>query len=328
MKPPRKRLGTTPIAVGPLSLGCVTFGREIDERQSFAILDYTIDAGINLLDTAEAYGGGQSRDGRWRQTGNSDVREVSGEMHSSELILGRWLASRRCRDRIVLQTKVAPPLTRGRILDALDGSLQRLQTDVVDLYLLHAFDPQTPLEETLGAFAAAVGSGKVRHVGCSNFSAEQLDHALDLADKHGLPRLAVAQFNYNLAVRDAERSLLPLCRARGVGVQTYSPLGAGFLTGKYDPATRHLPPGSRFHVLPGHADLYFHDEKFRVVERLRTLSERTNIPAAQLAVAWALNNPAVDTVLIGARNEDHVKSALAALAMPFDSKWRANLEEG
>jgi aryl-alcohol dehydrogenase-like predicted oxidoreductase len=317
----RRRLGRTSIEVGPLSLGCVTFGREIDEPASFAILDAALDAGIELLDTAEAYGGGQSREGRRRALGIEDVREVTGEFHSSELILGRWLADRGCRDRVVVQTKVLPPLDGPRVLEAIDASLRRLRTDSIDLFLFHAPDPRTPIGESLEAVGGAIRAGKVRFAGCSNFDAEQLRAALDLADASGLPRLDVAQFNYNLAVREAEQSLLPLCRARRVGVQTYSPLGAGFLTGKYAPSTGELPAGSRFDVVPGHRDVYFHPEKFAAAQRLRELSMRTGIPVPQAAVAWVLSNEDVDTVLIGARTVDHIASAVGALDIPFDPAW-------
>ena len=298
----RKRLGRTSLDVGRLSLGCVTFGREIDEATSFAILDHATDVGMNLLDTAAVYGGGQS-----------------------ETIVGRWLADRRCRDRVLVQTKLLPPLTGKHVAESLEASLKRLQTDYVDLLLFHAADPQTPIAESLEAIGTAIRAGKVRFAGCSNFSADQLRAALDAADADALPRLDVTQFNYNLAVRDAEEALLPLCRERRVGVQTYSPLGAGFLTGKYDPAARNLPAGSRFDVVPGHRDVYFHVEKFEVARRLRDLAVRTGVPLPQLAVAWVLKNPHVDTVLVGARTRNHIDSAVAALSLDFDPDWEPQL---
>lgn len=298
----RRRLGRTSLDVGWLSLGCVTFGREIDEATSFAILDHATDRGMNLLDTAAVYGGGQS-----------------------EMIVGRWLAERRCRDRVLVQTKLLPPLNGRHIAESLEASLRRLQADHVDLLLFHAPDPQTPIAESLEAIGTAIRAGKVRVAGCSNFSADQLRAALDAADAGALPRLGVTQFNYNLAVRDAEDGLFPLCRERGVGVQTYSPLGAGFLTGKYDPGARDLPAGSRFDVVPGHRDIYFHADKFDVARRLRELALRTGVPLPQLAVAWVLKNPHVDTVLVGARTSDHVDSAVAALSLDFDPDWDRQL---
>jgi len=313
----RRRLGRTPFEVGRLSLGCATFGREIDEAASFGLLDFAIEAGINLLDTSEGYGGGQAREGRRRSLGVEDVREVSGEFHSSELIIGRWLAQRRCRERIILQTKALPPLGRARIGEAIDASLRRLQTHYLDLFLFHAPDPATPLRESLEGLVEPLRAGKIRAAGCSNFSAGQLREAIELSRGDGsLPRLEVTQFNYNLAMRDAEAELLPLCAREGVGVQTYSPLGAGFLTGKYDPVAQSAPAGSRFDVMPGHRDVYFQEEKFRAAQRLREHADRVGVPVAQLAVAWVLGNPAVDTVLIGARTTAHIESALAAESLP------------
>jgi 1-deoxyxylulose-5-phosphate synthase len=294
----RKRLGRTSLDVGRLSLGCVTFGREIDEATSFAILDHATDSGMNLLDTAPVYGGGQS-----------------------ETIVGRWLADRGCRDRVLVQTKLLPPLNGQHVAESLEASLRRLQTDYLDLLLFHAADPQTPIAESLEAIGNAIRAGKVRFAGCSNFSADQLRTAIDAAEVRALPRLDATQFNYNLAVRDAEDALFPLCHERGVGVQTYSPLGAGFLTGKYDPAAPDLPAGSRFDVLPGHRDVYFHADKFKVARRLREFALRTGVPLPQLAVAWVLKNPHVDTVLVGARTLAHVDSAVAALSLDFDRGW-------
>jgi aryl-alcohol dehydrogenase-like predicted oxidoreductase len=164
----------------------------------------------------------------------------------------------------------------------------------------------------------------VRFVGCSNFDAAQLGRALELTNG-GLPRMDVTQCNYNLAVPDAERALMPLCQQQGVGVETYSPLGAGFLTGKYDAATGSLPPRSRFHVAPGHMATYFHAEKFAAVERLQRLSRRVGIPSARLAMAWVLRNEAVDCVLVGARTPDHFSAAVAALDLTFDPQWAAEI---
>ena len=304
----RRILGRTNLDVGRLSLGCVTFGREIGENESFAILDHAVDGcGINLLDTAEAYGGGRS-----------------------EEVVGKWLATRRgARERVHLQTKVTPPLGRRRVLESLEASLRRLQVDAVDVFMLHAFDPATPVWETLEALGEIVRAGKARFVGCSNFTAGQLAAALALADDDDASRgrLDVAQFNYNLVVRGAEETLLPACRRHGVAAQTYSPLGAGFLTGKYAPG-RPVPAASRFDVIPGHQGIYFHEDKFLVAGRLSRLAARVGIPAPRLAAAWVLQNDDVDTVLVGARSRDHVDSAVAALDVRFDADWNEELIHG
>jgi len=316
----RRTLGNTAVEVSRLGLGCVTFGREIDQAASFAVLDRALGAGINLLDTAEAYGGGQSLEGRKARLGTEDVREASTERHSSELILGRWLKERGCRERVVLQTKVTPPLRRERIIESAEASLRRLQTDYVDIFMLHAFDPRTPWAEAQEALDHLVRSGKARTVGCSNFTAEQLASVPAGA-------MAVTQFNYNLAVRDAEASLFDVCRERGIGVETYSPLGAGFLTGKYNTLQRELPSGSRFDLVPGHADVYFHDAKFRVVDRLATLAAHVGIPAARLAMAWVLQRADIDCVLIGARHAEHIENALEATRTKFSPAWNEHLSE-
>ena len=181
-------------------------------------MDRAVAAGITLFDTAEAYAGGQS-----------------------EEIVGRWLAERGARDEIVLTTKVRPPLGRSRVLESAEISLRRLRTDVIDLFLLHSWDPAAPLDETLEGLDALVRQGKARAVGCSNVAAWQLCKALWRQDVRGWSRMEAVQENYNLVVRDIERELLPLCADQQVGVITYSPLGGGFLTGKYRGAARRRP---------------------------------------------------------------------------------------
>lgn len=320
------KLGDTGLEVSRIGLGCVTFGREIDESASYQILDYALAKGINLFDTAEAYGGGQSKAYRERVLGITDVRERTDEWHSSEKILGRWLRGRQCRDRIVLQTKPAPPYARARLLASLEGSLERLQTDVIDLYLFHQFDPSTPLEESLEAMTEAVQAGKVRVAGCSNFSLEQLQRSWELSEKGGLVQLQIVQPVYNILNRDIETQILPYCRKRKISVVPYSPLGAGFLTGKYTPDRTQIPRGSRFDVIPGHADLYFSQGNFKAVEQLRELSVRAQIPMAQLAVGWVLSNPDLASVLVGARTTAHLDNALAALAIEFLPEWRKEID--
>ena len=235
-----------------------------------------------------------------------------------------WL-ERKCRDRVIVQTKVTPPLTANRIKVSIDASLRRLQTDVIDVMMLHAPDAGTPIEESLRALEAARQAGKVRAIGCSNFNAVQLGAALDESNRRALPRFDVTQFNYNLAVRDAEKELFDVCRSNGVSVQTFSPLGAGFLTGKYQKETP-LPSGTRFDVLPAHQNVYFHDEKFEVVERLRALSMKANLPMAQLALAWVLSNPLVGTVIVGARTRQHIDNAFEAARTGFSSESAQQFE--
>ncbi|MEZ4734353.1 MAG: aldo/keto reductase [Caldilineaceae bacterium] len=205
-----RQLGRTDLKVSAIGLGAVTFSREIDETTAFPIMGHALDRGINLIDTAEAYNKG-----------------------GSETAVGVWLKRSGKRDKVVLATKLIPPLTAERIPLAAEDGLRRLQTDVIDLYQIHAFDKNTPLDESLDALGKLVQAGKVRYLGCSNFAAWQLCKALWRADVHGWPRLESVQPNYNLAIRDIEAELLPLCADQQIGVISYSPLGAGFLTGKY-----------------------------------------------------------------------------------------------
>ncbi len=282
------KLGNTELTVSAIGLGCVTFGREIDRDAAFAVADRALERGITLFDTAEAYAAG-----------------------ASETVLGEWIADRGIRDRIVLATKVAGKLTRQRIVSSAEESLQRLRTEQIDLFQLHSWDDETPLEETLSALTELIEQGKVRFVGCSNWTASQLRGALTLAEQSGFARLDSVQPPYNLVQREIEADLLALCADRQVGVISYSPLAAGFLTGKYR-RDGEVPAGTRFDVIPGHQPIYFTDHGFDVLERLTTVAEETGHSPIQLALAWVLNRPHVTTVLIGARSPAHVDQAFAA----------------
>jgi aryl-alcohol dehydrogenase-like predicted oxidoreductase len=243
-----------------------------------------------------------------------DVREASGEMHSSEKIIGRWLRATGAREQVVLQTKTLAH-RRMDVAAALEASLERMQTDRIDLYLLHRFNEEVPLEETMEPVGAGIRSGVVGAAGCSNLSAGQLRRALGTP---AIPRFEVTQPMYSLVGREIEAEFLPLCRAENVGVVGYSPLGAGFLTGKYEGG---IPAGSRFDVIPGHVGVFFSDRNFEIVRKLRALAERVGVPMVKLAMAWALRNPDLTAVLIGARSVEHVASALEALDMAADPEW-------
>jgi 1-deoxyxylulose-5-phosphate synthase len=317
----QRTLGKSAIRASRIGLGCTTFGREIPEAAAFRIMDYAVEQGITLFDTAEAYGGGQAREYRRNLLGVHDAREVSDEMHSSEKIIGRWLRATGMRNRITLLTKVTANFTRQHVRAALHASLDRLQTDFVDLYLYHSYDSDTPVEESVAAMDGALSSGLVRAGGCSNYSGAQLEAALRLKRV-----FEVIESNYSLVARDIQRDVLPAARRHSIGVLTYSPLAAGFLLGKYTPDRTAFPKGTRFDIIPGHADLYFNERNFRWVGLLREMSERAGIPAARLAVAWVLQNDAVDVVLVGARSTVHLDNALAAMAQPFAAEWIAETE--
>ena len=286
-----------------IGLGCVTFGREIDESQSFAIMDYAAEHGISVFDTAEAYAGG-----------------------TSETIIGNWLRSRGMAGKITVITKVFKKLTKERIKEALSQSQERLGLDVIDGYLLHFFDETTPLEESLEGLTIAADSGSIRVAGCSNYSAEQLNRALDLSEKKGLIRFGLVQPIYNLTARDIEQDMLWDAAERRVEVVTFSPLGAGFLCGKYSASRETIPKGSRFDVIPGHVDIYFKPENFRIVEKLREKSEATGLSMSRLAMGWVMGNPLVSSVLVGARSVEQVAAAVEALNNPLPPDLRAEMD--
>ena len=293
-----RQLGNSELSVSSIGLGSVTFGREIDAETSFSILDYAMDRGINLIDTAEVYSAG-----------------------GSETVLGQWLAHNGNRQKAVLATKIAPPLGRERVLQFADDSLRRLQTDVIDLYQLHAYDPGTPFEETLDALNTLVEQGKVRYVGSSNFASWQLCKALWIADVNGWAPMVSVQPNYNVAIRDIEAEVLPFCADQNIGVISYSPLGAGFLTGKYT-KTWTAPKGTRFDVMPDHWDIYENDTSMRRMEGLREVSADTGISMVQLALAWAIGQPGITSVLIGCRSKSHVDQAFQAEEMGLSQELR------
>lgn len=296
-----RQLGKSNLQVSSIGLGCVTFGREIDEATSYEVMDHALAKGINLFDTAEVYANG-----------------------ASETAVGNWLKSRNARDKIILATKVAGSLSPERILSSVEASLERLQTDIIDLFQLHHWDKNVPLDETLSALDDLVTQGKVAHVGCSNYTAVQLQQAVARQTSQGWASMVSVQPNYNLVVRDIEQEMLPFCAAQNIGVISYSPLGAGFLTGKYRQGGS-IPEGTRFDIIPGHQDIYFSDSNFRIVEGLRQEAAAQGTTMIELALAWVINQPGITSVLIGARTLAHIDQAFAAGSRPMSSKLQATL---
>ena len=295
-------LGDTDLRVSSIGMGCVTFAREIDRRASFEVLDRALERGITLFDTAEAYAQG-----------------------ASETVLGAWLADRGVRDEIVLATKISGTLTKDRVITSTEESLRRLQVDRIDLLQLHVWDEVTPLEETLEALDTLVRQGKVRYVGCSNWEADQLREALRITSARGFARIESVQPPYNLVQREIELDLLPLCIDKQIGIIAYSPLGAGFLTGKYRRGGE-VPKGTRFEIIPGHQPIYFTDDGFAIMERLRSIAEESDRSMAQLALAWVMKRPGVSSVLIGARNPAQVDQAFEAEQAGLDAGLRERLD--
>lgn len=323
------RVGTTPlgrtgIEVSEIGLGCGNWGREIDEDTSNRLMDYAVERGITLFDTGEAYGGGESYETRRRVYGTDDVREASLEKGSSERIIGTWMRGNGCRGEVTVMSKFNSGASAENIPRALAGSLARLDTDFVDIYLLHNPDPDVPVAETVEALSAEVDAGRVGVMGCSNHSAAQVRQALEASDAGGHRRYGVLQTPYSLAWPDTEREALPLCETEGIGVTAFSPLGAGFLTGKYTP-DRNFPDGSRYHIMPAHADIYFTDHNFALLGKLAARARELDVPRVRLAMAWVMAHPAVSTVLVGARTTSQIDNAIEARAMGMDPDLRAEL---
>ncbi|MEC5387544.1 aldo/keto reductase [Uliginosibacterium sp. H3] len=315
-----QRFGNTGLEVSRLTLGTMTFGFQTDEEVSRLILDKAAHAGINFLDTADVYplGGGLANVGR------------------TEEIVGRWLKGRRS-DFIVATKgngKVGPRLwdqgnSRKHLLDAIDKSLARLGTDYVDLYQLHADDPDTPLEETASALDTIVRSGRARYVGVSNFLAYRLSRLLGRADALKLARPISVQPRYSLLFREIERELLPLAQEEGLGVIPYNPLAGGLLTGKHKPGSAPTP-GSRFTLgaaAERYQDRYWHDREFATVEQLKQITDKAGVSLITTSVAWVLANPAISTVLLGASTPEQLDATLVATEFKLDAELKKQLDD-
>ena len=322
MSIPTTRLGRTGLTVSRLALGTMTFGLQTDEDTSHRILDKATEAGVNLLDTADVYplGGGQATAGR------------------TEEIVGRWLkAQAGRRDQVVLATKavgqVGPQAwdqgaSRKHLLDAIDQSLRRLQTDHVDLYQLHSDDASTPLDETLEALDVIVRSGRARYIGVSNFLAYRLAKALGRAELLRTAKFVSVQPRYSLLFREIERELLPLAAEEGLGVIPYNPLAGGLLTGKHRAGSAPTP-GTRFTLgsaATRYQERYWNERAFSTVEQLGRLAAQAGVPLATLSVAWVLANPLVTAPLLGASRPEQLDDTLAAAQYLLAPDLKARLD--
>ena len=295
-------LGLTDLNVSPLCLGSMQFGWTADEAMSQRVLSAAYEAGINFIDTANIYS-------RWADGNPGGV---------AEQIVGRWMKQNNIpRDKIVLATKVrgnmgAGPedegLSRSHILQAVENSLRRLQTDHIDLYQAHWPDEKTSIEETLRAFEELVRQGKVRILGASNYSAWELMQALWSSDRNSLPRYDSLQPHYNLVHRDEfERELAAVCRTYHLGVLPYSPLAGGFLTGKY---RRNLVPNT---ARAGGAKRYFSERNWVLLEQMDALAKEKQASVSQIALAWLLADPLITCPIIGANSIEQLKDNLGAV---------------
>jgi aryl-alcohol dehydrogenase (NADP+) len=298
----------------------MTFGLQCDEPTSVAILDRAADGGIDFLDSSDAYPLG----------GDLPTRGATEE------ILGRWLRGK--RDRFIVATKCFAPTgpapfdagnSRKHILDAVDASLRRLQTDYIDLYQLHGYDRETPIDETLGALDDLVHQGKVRYIGCSNFLTYQLVRAVGRTETLRLARLDCVQPRYSLLFRQIEREMLPYCSEEGIGIIPYNPIAGGLLSGKHSRADP-PPESSRFTL--GNAgrmyqERYWHDHEFDTVEALRELAKEAGVNLVTLSVAWVMANQAVTAPIIGASSPGQLDHSLAAAEYPIDADLKSKLDE-
>jgi aryl-alcohol dehydrogenase-like predicted oxidoreductase len=308
-----RRIGDSDLTVSEISLGSwLTYGGGVGDAEARACVDAAFDAGINFIDTANVYAAG-----------------------AAEGFLGHVLAARP-RDSYVLATKLYFPmddsgenkgLSRAQVLKQIDASLERLQTDHVDLYQCHRYDSETPLEETMEALNDVVTSGKARYIGFSEWTAPQIQASLDLSREHGWARFVSSQPQYSLLWREPEREVIPLCRANGISQIVWSPLAQGALTGKYRPGAA-PPEGSRAtsermgHQM-GHL---LDDDVLERVQRLVPVAERLGITMAQLALGWVLREENVASAIVGASRPEQVRENASASGIELDAATLAELD--
>jgi len=310
-----RELGKSGLKVSVVTLGGNVFGWTADEAASFKVLDAFLAAGGNFIDTADVYS-------KW-VPGHS-----GGE---SETIVGRWVASRRNRSQVLIATKVGAEmgsgtkgLSRAYIVREVEDSLRRLQTDHIDLYQSHVDDPDTPMEETLGAYADLIKQGKVRAIGASNFTAERLAQALAVSAQHGFPRYQSLQPLYNLFERAGyESALEPLCLKEHIGVIGYSSLGSGFLTGKYrsEADLGKSPRGQ------GVQKRYFNDRGFRILAALDEVAKRYASTPGAVALAWLIARPSVTSPIASATNTEQLNELVAATRLVLDPEAIERLDQ-
>lgn len=301
-----RHLGNSGLVVSELGLGTNAFGKRCDEETSIAIIEHAIDQGITFIDTANIYAG-----------------------TLSERIIGKALQG--MRNNVVLTTKAGLPTGQGpydkgssrrHLMKELEQSLTRLQTDYVDLYQIHTFDPQTPLEETLRCLEDMITSGKVRYIGCSNYRAWELMKALGISERLGITKYISHQSSYSLADRTPEREMIPLCLDQGLGVIPYFPLAGGILTGKYIAET---PDGSRAVTDPSFTR-FFSEKVMKLSEDVSAIAKRCGTTASQLSIAWLLHQKVVSTVIVGATKVEQLSSNLGAVSLTLTEEILEQLD--
>jgi aryl-alcohol dehydrogenase-like predicted oxidoreductase len=313
-----RTLGSSGAAVSTYALGTMTFGAEADEDMSHDQLDTFLEAGGTLVDTADVYTHG-----------------------ASEEIVGRWLDDRPAdvTDRVVLATKARMAmgedpndvgLSRRHLSRALDAALTRLRVDCIDLFQVHAWDPLTPVEETLGFFDDAVRAGKVRYAGLSNYTGWQVQKAVDVAEHRHLPRPITLQPQYNLLSREVEWEIVPACAANGLGLLPWSPLGGGWLTGKYTRDQR--PTGDTRLGEDPERGVEAYDKRaasertWAVIDAVRSVASARGVPMAAVALAWLHDRPTVSSVVLGARTTEQLSANLGAAGLHLSAEETAVLD--
>jgi aryl-alcohol dehydrogenase (NADP+) len=313
------RFGRTGLKVSRLCLGTMTFGYQCDDDTSFAIMDAAAEAGITFFDTADAYPLGAPP-------------ELVGR---TEELVGRWFGARRAE--FIVATKCFAPTgpmpwdagnSRKNIMRALEASLRRLRTDHVDLYQLHFWDADTPIDETLQALDDVVRSGKVRYIGCSNFLAYQLARSIGRAEVLATTNFVSVQPRYNLLYRVNERELFPLCAEEGIAVIPYNPLAGGFLSGKHQPGAP--TEGGRFtlgRAAGRYQERYWHDHMFKTIDELRPIADAAGVSMATMAVQWVLANPTITSPIVGASRPEQLADSIAAVDTPLDPDVKTQLDQ-
>ena len=310
-------LGRTGLRVSELCLGAMTFGRETSEEDSRSMMDCFVEEGGNFIDTANVYSQGKS-----------------------EEIVGRWLKEKN-RDDVVLATKVRfrmgagendLGLSRKHLLSAVEASLRRLQTDYIDLYQVHMWDNGTPLEETLSTLDSLVQTGKVRYIGASNYTAWQLQKAIDISQAHGWEAFACLQPLYNLLDRWSEFELIPVCMNEGVGVIPWSPLRGGWLSGKFRRGMETPPEGTRVEVAEREGwgeswSAYANERTWNVLDALFAVAAESGKEPAQAALRWLLQRPGITAPIIGARTMKQLVSNLGATGWQLSEEQMARLNQ-
>jgi aryl-alcohol dehydrogenase-like predicted oxidoreductase len=310
------RLGTSGLHVSRVCLGMMSYGNDsdrpwvLDEAAAEPIIRRAVEGGITFFDTADVYSGG-----------------------ASEVATGRIVGKLLSRDEVVIATKVHGQMTPGpngrglsrkHVLAAIDASLQRLGMDYVDLYQIHRFDHQTPIEETMEALHEVVRAGKARYIGASSMHAWQFARMQHVADRRGWTRFVSMQNHYNLLYREEEREMIPLCLEDGVGVIPWSPLARGWLTGT---RTREGERRTVRAETDAFGDSLYVAEDFDVVDRVDEVAAERGVPSAQVALAWLLHKPGVTAPIVGATKLEHLEDALAAAELTLDAETIARLEE-